>query len=131
MKALIFLFWWYTGVALFAADIADIDPPVPDLIGTEALIKSWTEKAVFDCPPPGGIVTMVKHWTPHYAKNDKVGEIWIIPALMKIEQSSGFDHEMAFVVYHVDTKATDVEVLFAVPEIEVPKYLAEPGQKSI
>jgi hypothetical protein len=122
MRVLLFLIYW--APALFSAQIYDVEPSLPAVIETEANLKAWVEKAVHDCPPVGGEVTMIKHWPPHYAKNDKVGEIWVVPSVVKVKTEDGkFDHEMAFVVYRVDTNDTKVSVLFKIQEEDLEKYL--------
>jgi hypothetical protein len=101
---------------------ADPSPP-PSPWKDEAAIRLWVEQTVTETPPAGGIVTMEKHWPLHYAKNEKVGEIWIVPALVKVVMSKEeWDHEMVFCVFHVDTGVSDVEVDFQVPEDKVDKY---------
>ncbi len=106
---------------------------LPTCINSELSIKVWVEEAVRNCPPEGGDVTMIKHWTPHHAKNDKVVEIWIVPAVVEVVMDDGNkDHEMAFVVYHVDTGKTTVDVLMGIPDDQLQKYLdADTNTKSI
>jgi hypothetical protein len=110
-----------------------LDPTPPPLPwANEDDIKMWVEQTVTATPPPGGIVTMEKHWPPKYAKNDKVGEIWIVAALCKVVLSKDkWDHEMAFCVFHVDTGSSDVQVDFAIPEEDLEKYLKDnPDEKT-
>ena len=107
--------------------MAFADPALPECISNEKALKHWVEETIYDSPPVGGIVEMLKHWPPHYAKNDRVGEIWIVPAFIKVTVADGtFDHEMAFIAYHCDTKETTIEVLFGVKEDAVEKYLEAP-----
>lgn len=119
---------WRVGlISLLWCGMAFADPPLPECINSEKAIKHWVEETIYDSPPAGGIVEMLKHWPPHYANNDKVGEIWIVPALVKVTVADGtFDHEMAFIAYHVDTGKTSIEVLFGVKEDAVQKYLDDP-----
>lgn len=127
LESLKFAWWW--GVFLILIVLAKADPALPAAICDEPALKEWVESTIVDLPPEGGLVEMIKHWPPHYSKNDRVGEIWIVPALVKVTAPDhSFDHDMAFVVWHVDTGKTTVEVMFPVPEDQVPKYLVEPGQ---
>lgn len=112
--------------------MVQVDPTLPTALNTEASIKAWVEDAVRSLPPEGGDIAMIKHWPPHHAKNEKVGEIWIVPALVHVVMDNGhIDNEMAFVAYHVDTGETTVELLYGIPDEQLPKYLeAKPYSQS-
>jgi hypothetical protein len=99
--------------------------PVPPWRDEDA-IKAWIVLTVEAAPPAGGTITVLKHWKPHYAKNDKIGEIWIVPSLCNVEMSAdNKDHEMQFCVFHVDTGKSEVMVSWGVPDGELPKYLKD------
>jgi hypothetical protein len=92
------------------------------------LLKPWVEKAVYDIPPAGGEVTMICHWPPRYVKNDNVGEIWIVPALVKIVLDGKTGFEVAWVVYDLVEKTTDVRAAIGVREDNIKQYLQDnPG----
>jgi hypothetical protein len=121
LAALLFLFLVY---ASKGADIVKLDPARPDLICNEKAIKYWVEQLVHDAPPVGGLVTMLKHWEPHYAKNDKVGELWIITSVVEVQMPDGTgDHELIFAVYHVDTQKSEIAIAMGIPENQLSKYL--------
>ena len=125
---------------------ADLESPSPLLISPtpspgvnpsspwrdEDAIRAWIVLTVQYAPPVGGKITVLKHWPPHYAKNDKVGELWVVPALVDVEMSANQkDKEMDFCVFHVDTAISEVEVSFQVPESEIQKYLhSDDGDKT-
>ena len=118
MKTLILL-------SLLWCRVAFADPPLPGCIHDESSLKTWVEKTIHDAPPAGGTIEMLKHWPPKYAKNDHwPGGIWIVPAFIKVTIDDGtFDHEMAFLAFHCDTRKTSIEILFGVKEEAVHKYL--------
>lgn len=119
-----FIWAWLLSAIANGATMVQVDPPLPSAINTEPLLKNWVETTIHDTPPVGGAIEMIKHWPPKYANNNRVGEIWIVPAVVKVVMDDGtFDHEMAFLAYHVDTDKTTIEVLYGIPPTELPKYL--------
>lgn len=111
-------------VAVHAATVVEITPPLPACICDEKAIKGWIERTVHDAPPVGGLITMLKHWPPHYTNNDRVGEIWIITAVNEVSMGDGReDHELDFCVYHVDTGKSTVEVSMGIPPESLSDYL--------
>jgi hypothetical protein len=96
---------------------------VPFLADEDAL-KQWVENTVRDAPPAGGSVTMLKHWPPKYADNDRVGKIWVVPALVDVDMGGGNKgHELAFLVYHMETKKAEMQVAMPISSEDLPKYL--------
>jgi hypothetical protein len=105
----------------FGAEIVDVPPT---FLSTEKDIKSWVERTIHDAPPIGGLVTMIKHWPLKYFDNDRVGKIWIVPALVLLQAEDGTsDHEQDFCVFHVDTGKSTLEVSIPVPDENLPEYL--------
>src|SRR5438132_7981130 len=103
-------------------------PPLP--WHDENSIRLWVEQTVTEAPPQGGNVTMIKHWPPHYAKNDKVGEIWIVTAICKvIIDKDTQDHELNFCVFHVDTGKSDIAVSMRIPEEKLQEYMDAADKK--
>lgn len=111
-------------VFLFSAFFVLADPPYPECFSTEAKLKSWIEQVITDAPPVGYKVSMLHHLTPHYAKNDKVGEIWVVTAVVEVSgNNQPTDHEMCFVVYHAETGESELKVAFKIPENKLQEYL--------
>ena len=124
MKAILGLLLLLGLASLSRATYVSADPVPP--WHDEDAIKAWIISTVQEAPPVGGTVTVLKHWKPHYAKNDKIGEIWVVPALCNVEMSAdNKDHEMQFCVFHVDTGKSEVMISFGVPDSELGKYLKE------
>ncbi len=111
----------------FGAEVVTLPP---ECLGDYASIKTWVEKTVHDAPPVGGDVQMLKHWPLKYAHNEKVGEIWIVPALISLDLDGKKDHEMVFLVYHCETQKGEIYIVFRVREEDLPKYLKEEGDRS-
>jgi hypothetical protein len=101
------------------------DPAYPACFNTEAKLKAWIEKTITDAPPPGYTVVMMHHLTPHYANNNKVGEIWVVSAVVKVtsDADGSIDHEMCFCVFHADTLESELKVAFKIPENKLQEYL--------
>ena len=66
---------------------------------------------------------MLKHWPPKYADNQRVGKIWILPAVVAIEMRGHREHEMVFLVYHVENQQGEIRVAWGIPDKALPLYL--------
>jgi hypothetical protein len=95
----------------------------PPFLTSEDALKKWVEDIIRDAPPAGGMVTMLKHWPPKYAHNERVGKIWILPAVVAIEMHGYREHEMVFLVYHVENRQGEIRVAWGIPDKALPLYL--------
>ncbi len=127
MKTLLAFITVMLGVAANGAQVVVLPP---ECLGDYAAIKTWVEKTVHDAPPVGGAITMMKHWPIKYADNDRVGEIWIVPALVSVDLDGTTDHEMVFLVYHCETKKGEVYIAFNVRDEDLQKYLKDEGDSA-
>lgn len=116
---------FFVALLLFSSYLANADPAYPACFSNEAKLKAWIEKTITDAPPPGYKVSMMHHLTPHYANNDKVGEIWIVSAVVEVtsESDGSVDHEMCFCVFHADTLESELKVAFKIPDNKLQEYL--------
>lgn len=127
MKTILVFITVMLGVAANAAEVM-VSPP--KCLGDDASIKTWVEKTVHDSPPVGGTITMMKHWPLKYADNDKVGEIWIVSALVSVDLDGTTDHEMVFLIYHCETQKGEIYIAFGVPDEDLQKYLKDEGDSA-
>lgn len=129
IKALLFLFL-ALGSVLNASAIVQTDPALPECMATEAAMISWIKQVVHDSPPAGGDIQVLRHWEPKYAKNDKVGEIWILPSVIKIEIDGSVGYAQVFLVYHCETKESEVKIALPIAPDDLPKFLEETDKTS-
>src|SRR5262249_20171231 len=100
----------------------DLPNLLPPFLANEDSLKKWIEDTVA-AALTGGSITMLKHWPPKYAENEKVGKIWIVPAVVDVEMGAKREHEIVFLVYHVESQNGEIEVAWAIPDKTLPRYI--------
>lgn len=96
---------------------------VPDLFDTAGKESDYTSTIIQSAPPAGGVVTVLHEWSARYAKNDKVGEIWILPVLAKVVINGTTEYDQVFIVYHCETQKSDVQLVFGIKPEKVEEYI--------
>lgn len=108
-----------------AADQGAVTPELPEKFNTKGKFAAYVTDVIQSAPPAGGSVSVLHEWNAHYAKNDKVGEIWILPVLVRVTVDGKTGYDQVFVVYHTDSKTGEIQVDFGVDPEKVGEYIKE------